>query len=119
MAAIDDDDAGTPADGKAAGEQFASDERGASGGDMDAFASSAAAHDALADGGFDFQAIEPLSTRYIEIFRGANALEFGATTLGGAVNFISYTGHDSSPLAARFEYGSFDSYRAQISSGGV
>ena len=73
----------------------------------------------LADGGFDFQAIEPLSTRYIEVYRGANALEFGATTLGGAVNFISHTGHDSSPFTARFEFGSFESYRAQISSGGV
>ena len=73
----------------------------------------------LADGGFDMQAVEPLATRYIEVFRGANALEFGATTLGGAINFISHTGHDSSPLTARFEYGSFDSYRAQLSSGGV
>jgi len=73
----------------------------------------------LADGGFDMQAIEPLATRYIEIYRGANALEFGATTLGGAVNFVSHTGHDSSPFTARFEYGNFESYRAQISSGGV
>ena len=73
----------------------------------------------LAEGGFDMQAVEPLATRYIEVYRGANALEFGATTLGGAVNFISHTGHDSSPLTARFEYGSFESYRGQISSGGV
>ncbi len=73
----------------------------------------------LADGGFDFQAVEPLATRYIEIYRGANALEFGATTLGGAVNFLSHTGRDASPFSARFEYGSFESSRAQISSGGV
>lgn len=73
----------------------------------------------LADGGFDFQAIEPLATRYIEVYRGANALEFGSTTLGGAVNFVSLTGRDASPLGLRFEYGSFDSYRAQVSTGGV
>ncbi len=73
----------------------------------------------LADGGFDFQAVEPLATRYIEVYRGANALEFGATTLGGAINFVSLTGHEASPLAARFEYGSFETYRAQLSSGGV
>lgn len=73
----------------------------------------------LADGGFDFQAVEPLSAKAIEIYRGANALEFGSTTLGGAVNFVSQTGYDSSPLTARFEYGSFESYRAQISSGEV
>ena len=73
----------------------------------------------ISDGGFDFQAVEPLSAKAIEVYRGANALEFGSTTLGGAVNFISQTGHDSSPFTARFEYGSFESYRAQISSGGV
>ncbi|MHA3771528.1 TonB-dependent receptor family protein [Verrucomicrobiota bacterium sgz303538] len=71
----------------------------------------------LADGGFDFQAIEPLTARYIEVFRGANALEFGATTLGGALNFVSYTGHNSWPTQARFEYGSFDTFHGQISSG--
>lgn len=73
----------------------------------------------LADGGFDFQVIDPLATGYIEIFRGANALEFGATTLGGAINFVSHTGYDGSPITARFEAGSFGSYRGQISSGGV
>jgi len=73
----------------------------------------------IADGGFDFQAVEPLSARAIEIYRGANALEFGSTTLGGAINFVSQTGDSSSPFTARFEYGSFESYRAQVSSGGA
>src|SRR5690606_12447386 len=71
----------------------------------------------LADGGFDFQAVEPLSSRYVEVYRGANALEYGSTTLGGAINFVSYTGHDASPFTARFELGSFESIRGQISSG--
>jgi iron complex outermembrane receptor protein len=73
----------------------------------------------LADGGFDFQSVEPLSARAVEVYRGANALEFGSTTLGGAVNFISHTGYDSAPFSARVEYGSFDSYRTQVSSGMV
>ncbi|MDB6151139.1 MAG: TonB-dependent receptor protein [Chthoniobacter sp.] len=73
----------------------------------------------LADGSFDFQAVEPLATRSIEVYRGANALQFGATTLGGAINFVSLSGHQASPLQARFEYGSFESYHAQLSSGGV
>lgn len=73
----------------------------------------------LADGGFDFQAVEPLATRSIEVFRGANALAYGSTTLGGAINFVTATGHDASPLTARSEYGSFESYRAQLSSGAV
>ncbi|HYF37766.1 MAG TPA: TonB-dependent receptor [Prosthecobacter sp.] len=73
----------------------------------------------LADGAFDFQAVEPLSARYIEVYRGANALQFGATTIGGAINFVSLAGYDASPFQARFELGSFDSLRAQISSGAV
>jgi iron complex outermembrane receptor protein len=73
----------------------------------------------LADGGFDFQAVEPLASRYIEVYRGANALEFGATTLGGAVNFVSLNGRDSAPVQLRLEMGSFDTYRAQASSGFV
>ncbi len=73
----------------------------------------------LADGGFDFQAIEPLAARYIEVFRGANALEFGSTTLGGAINFVSFTGQDAPRFDLRLEYGSFQSFRAQIATAGV
>ncbi|MDP4849084.1 MAG: TonB-dependent receptor, partial [Verrucomicrobiales bacterium] len=72
-----------------------------------------------ADGGVDFQAIEPLAAQYIEVYRGANALAYGATTLGGAINFVSQTGRSAPPLQSRFEYGSFDSFRGQISSGVV
>ncbi len=69
----------------------------------------------LADGGFDFQAVEPLATQYIEVHRGGNALEYGATTLGGAVNFVSHTGRTAAPFQSRIEYGSFDSLRGQVS----
>ncbi len=72
----------------------------------------------LADGGFDMQAIEPQAARYVEVFRGAgNALEYGSTTLGGAVHFVSRTGHDASRLQVRGEYGSFSYARGQVSSG--
>lgn len=73
----------------------------------------------LADGGFDMQAIEPLAASYIEVFRGANALQHGSATLGGAVNFISNTGYTAPAAQARVEVGSFNTYRAQISSGFV
>lgn len=73
----------------------------------------------LADGGFDFQAVDPLAASRVEVLRGANALELGSTTLGGAINFISPTGYDASPLAIRLEYGSFGSMRGQITTGGV
>lgn len=72
----------------------------------------------VADGGFDFQAIEPLVAKAVEVYRGANALQFGSTTLGGAINFISPTGYDASPLTVRAEYGSFGTVRGLLSSGG-
>ena len=73
----------------------------------------------LADGFGDFQSIDPLSLRYVEVFRGSNALRYGSTTLGGAINFVSPTGYDAAPLGLRFETGSYDYYNGQISSGGV
>lgn len=69
----------------------------------------------LADGAVDFQAVEPLSARYVEVYRGANALQFGSTTLGGAVNFVSPSGLTAAPFAARIEAGSFGYKRAQVS----
>lgn len=71
------------------------------------------------DGGFDFQAIEPMATRYIEVFRGANALRYGATNLGGAINFVSPTGYDAPRFEARAEMGSFGYKRFGASTGGV
>ena len=73
----------------------------------------------IADGGFDFQAIEPLVAKAVEVYRGANALQFGSTTLGGAINFISPSGYDASPLTARAEFGSFGTVRGLLSSGAV
>ncbi|MBK8036169.1 MAG: TonB-dependent receptor [Verrucomicrobiaceae bacterium] len=73
----------------------------------------------LADGGFDMQAIEPMAAQYVETFRGANALQYGAATLGGAINFVSNTGHSAPAFQTRFEAGSFNTFRGQISSGFV
>jgi iron complex outermembrane receptor protein len=73
----------------------------------------------LADGSFDFQTIDPLATRYIEVYRGANALRYGAGNLGGAVNFVSATGYDTPRFETRGELGSFDYQRLGIRGGGV
>ena len=73
----------------------------------------------LADGSFDMQAIEPLGLQYIEVFRGANALQYGATTLGGAINFVAPTGYTADELRARGEIGSFGYYKGFGSTGGV
>lgn len=71
----------------------------------------------LADGGFDFQVIEPLAARYVEVWRGPNALQFGGVTLGGAINYVSPTGRDTAPVLARIEVGSFGYLRGQMAGG--
>ncbi|KGQ20269.1 TonB-dependent receptor protein [Lysobacter dokdonensis DS-58] len=73
----------------------------------------------LADGAFDMQAIEPLASRYITVYRGANALEYGAATLGGAIDFVSPTGYDAPSFTGRVEGGSFDFRRGQVAAAGV
>lgn len=72
-----------------------------------------------ADGSGDFYRVEPLSTEYTEVYRGGNAMRYGSTTLGGAINFVSPTGYDAEKLQGRFEGGSFGYIRSQISSGQV
>ena len=56
---------------------------------------------------------------HAEIFRGADAFNYGALTLGGAINLIPFTGYDSSPFQARVEAGSFGYFRTELSSGRV
>ncbi len=73
----------------------------------------------LADGGFDMQSIEPLSTSHIEVWRGPNALEYGAASLGGAINFVTPTGSQMPGLQLRAEAGSFDYGRWQAQWGGA
>jgi iron complex outermembrane receptor protein len=71
----------------------------------------------LADGSADFQESDPLAMQRLEIFKGANALQFGSTTLGGAVNMVSKTGKSHAGDALRLEAGSFNTYRTHIESG--
>ena len=71
-----------------------------------------------ADGTGDFQALDPAATRYIEVWRGANALEYGANGLGGAVNFVSPTGLTDPGAALRLQAGSFGQRQGHASLGG-
>lgn len=67
-----------------------------------------------ADGFSDFQKIDPLGARYIEVYKGGNALRFGGAQLGGAVNLVTPTGHDAqSADLLRMEAGSFGTGRLQ------
>lgn len=71
----------------------------------------------LADGGFDFQALDPFSASYINVWRGANALAYGSSTLGGAIDYISHTGLTAPGFVTRLEAGSFSYLRAHVAGG--
>ncbi|WP_315768598.1 MULTISPECIES: TonB-dependent receptor family protein [unclassified Bradyrhizobium] len=71
------------------------------------------------DGYGDFQEIDPTAYRYVEVYKGANALQFGANALGGAINFVMPTGRDASWFDTRLDAGAFGYLRSQVSSGGA
>lgn len=66
-----------------------------------------------ADGSGDFYQIDPLALRSTEIYKGGNALAFGSTTLGGAINFVTPTAYTAtSPNMLRVEGGSYNTLRS-------
>jgi iron complex outermembrane receptor protein len=73
----------------------------------------------FADGFSDFEALELLDTKLIEVYKGANALRFGANSLGGAVNLVTKTGYDAAPLELRGEGGSFGFFKLHGATGQV
>jgi iron complex outermembrane receptor protein len=72
-----------------------------------------------ADGYGDFQEIDTTAYKYVEVFKGGNALQFGANSLGGAINFVTPTGRDPHPNSASIDFGAFGYRRVQASAGGV
>ena len=72
-----------------------------------------------ADGYGDFQEVDPSAYRYVEVYKGANALRFGGNALGGAINFVTPSGRDAPTLAAAADAGSFGFRRLQAGSGGA
>ena len=65
-----------------------------------------------ADGFSDFQGVDPLSARYIEIYKGSNTLRFGGAQLGGAINLVTPTGRTAADdTVVQLEGGSFGSIR--------
>ncbi|WP_298175050.1 TonB-dependent receptor [Novosphingobium sp.] len=72
-----------------------------------------------ASGATEFQEVDPLTIRYMEVFKGANGLRYGAASLGGAVNIVSPTGRTArAPIALRAEGGSFSTFRGNASLSG-
>jgi iron complex outermembrane recepter protein len=70
-----------------------------------------------ADGFSDFESLELLDTKRIEVYKGANSLRFGGSTLGGAVNLVTKTGLDAGLIEARSEAGSFGFFKNHLATG--
>ncbi|MDB5557150.1 MAG: TonB-dependent receptor [Enterovirga sp.] len=74
----------------------------------------------FADGSGDYYQVDPLALRSAEVFKGGNALLFGSSTLGGAINFVSPTAHTAlAPVFVRIEGGSFGALRANLQASGI
>nr|WP_314751338.1 TonB-dependent receptor [uncultured Capnocytophaga sp.] len=71
----------------------------------------------FADGSYIIGVLEPQVSNLVEVYRGANALEYGGATLGGAMNFVTKNGYNASPLSVKMEAGSFNYFNSTISSG--
>jgi iron complex outermembrane recepter protein len=71
-----------------------------------------------ADGNNHNRALDPMNARYVTIAHGANALAYGASTLGGAIDVASPTAR-TTPTSASLSGGSFGQWSARGTLGGV
>jgi iron complex outermembrane receptor protein len=68
-----------------------------------------------ADGYGDSQAADPLLTRYVEVYRGGNALRFGGALLGGAINMVTPSGKTAGfENQVRIDGGSYGTIRENV-----
>lgn len=72
-----------------------------------------------ADGNNHNRVIDPLSARHASVARGANAMSFGAATLGGAINFISPTARTLPGSSLFLNGGSHGIVQARLNAGTV
>lgn len=70
-------------------------------------------------GGTQEDLLSIAGVNYTEVLYGANAFQYAATTLGGAINFVTHTGYTSPGTYLRLEGGSFGYSKQQVSHGGV
>jgi iron complex outermembrane receptor protein len=72
-----------------------------------------------ADGFFRPEVLELSNAKRIEVYKGANALRFGANSLGGAIGLVSKTGADAGKAELWSEGGSYRFAKNYIASGRV
>lgn len=72
-----------------------------------------------ADGSNHNRDVDPLSARRAIVARGANALTYGASTLGGAIDFITPTARDGEPWEVLVNGGSHGQRQGRFTVGTV
>lgn len=73
-----------------------------------------------ADGFGDVQMVDPLLARFTEVYKGGNALRFGGSLLGGAVNLVTPNGRTAGETARlRADFGSWETGRLHAEASGV
>lgn len=70
-----------------------------------------------ADGNNHNRVVDPLSIQAAVVARGANALSFGSSTLGGAINFVSPTARTVAPLSVYMNSGGHGPFNGRVSLG--
>jgi iron complex outermembrane receptor protein len=66
-----------------------------------------------ADGSGDYYQIDPLALQATEVYKGGNGLAYGASTLGGAIDFLTPTARTAlAPNILRLEGGSYGTVRS-------
>lgn len=72
-----------------------------------------------ADGNNHNRFVDPLSARHVVVARGANALTYGASTLGGAIDFVSPTARTTPARQVHLQSGRHGAWLARLTAGGV
>jgi len=72
-----------------------------------------------ADGNNHNRDVDPLAMQRAIILRGANAMTYGASTLGGAINFISPTARDGAQNEVSVRGGSHGEHQTRVTLGQV
>lgn len=71
----------------------------------------------LADGSYVIGIVAPQTARHMEVYRGSNAVRYGGTTLGGAINLVAPTGRSDDGASLDVATGSFGERMVQAAYG--
>ncbi|MEM7202943.1 MAG: TonB-dependent receptor [Planctomycetota bacterium] len=71
------------------------------------------------DSGTTNQLVNYASNQYVEVYRGGSALNLGASTIGGVINYVPHTGYTAEPITFLATHGDDRYWTAQVTSGQV